>query len=235
MKVLVLADRGVRAEAVTAELERCGHKAVVAGGRGVVPAVLRAARPDAVLVVSEDPGEARAWVESLDSAKGMGVWALRAGAGPLEVQAVVTAVTSGGVTIPRLDEDSWVVDVSAAPEAPAASDPAPQSAQALQTFPERDRILAKLQQVRNASYYDVLELDSGATSATVRARHEALAGAFSPERFAGRVGETFEEHLCEIASGLDDAYYVLGDDDLRQAYRAALLNADQGSGPFGGG
>jgi hypothetical protein len=119
-----------------------------------------------------------------------------------------------------------VAEQPGAAEEPPVVDPVaaaiPEVGTALQASPESALILAKLEEVRSGSYFDVLGLEPGATSQAVHARYETLARAFSAERFEGRVGATFEEHLREIGRGLFDAVYVLGDDDLRARYAAAL-------------
>lgn len=292
MKVVVLADRGARVDEVVAELERAGHKAVVAGGRGVIATVIRAVQPAALLAVADDPVASREFLSGIEGAAGLPLLALPSMAGADEVSLIVGALTGqlGAAPAPlepapaaepprerRHAEAAQPVDVRSAPLAeraptpagPHASrsdrsaarikqpalpidiltppverpapplgraapprgreaeplDPPGSAAMAAQGGATRELVRVALEQARTGSYFDLLGLEPGATAAAVRQRVQAMTEALRHERMPGQVDAELEGGLREVGRALDDAWYVLGDDDLRSRYAAAIARA----------
>jgi hypothetical protein len=87
---------------------------------------------------------------------------------------------------------------------------------------DRERALAKHAQVREADYFAILGVARTATAYEIRRAWERLRNDFAPVRFAPAVGDALDLELAEIRDVLDEAYRVLADDRLREAYRSNL-------------
>lgn len=81
-------------------------------------------------------------------------------------------------------------------------------------------IQEKLQAVRHRDYYDILELRRGAEGAQIREAFHRLYRQFDPEQLDFSTAHRFEAELAEICDALEDAWAVLGDPQLREAYLA---------------
>ncbi len=87
---------------------------------------------------------------------------------------------------------------------------------------DRERALAKHAQVSDCDYFEILGVPREATPFEIRRAWERLRMEFSPDRVAAPVREQFADRLAEIAEVIDEAYRVLADDAVREAYRAHL-------------
>jgi hypothetical protein len=87
---------------------------------------------------------------------------------------------------------------------------------------DRQRIEAKHAQVREADYFALLGLRADATAHEVRRAYERTRDDFAPGAFAAEVASELGAQLAEIGEVIDEAMRVLGDDELREAYRASI-------------
>lgn len=85
---------------------------------------------------------------------------------------------------------------------------------------EPEEIRRKLEEVRHENYFEVLNLAPTADGDEVRAAHRRLRRRFEPGRLDAETAGRYEAELDEIRDAFDDARAVLGDDELRAAYRA---------------
>ena len=76
----------------------------------------------------------------------------------------------------------------------------------------------KLKQVRHESYFVILETTPQATRQQVREAYDLVSRRFQPERMTRELAERYHDELAEIRDGLEDAYAVLSDDELRKAF-----------------
>ena len=96
--------------------------------------------------------------------------------------------------------------------APRASEP--RTADQLAGYPELVR--AKYTAVQTESYFRVLGVSPTATGAEVRMAFEDLRRRFDPNRVSK--DSAVWHQVAEIAAVLDDAFYVLSNDRLREQY-----------------
>ncbi len=124
--------------------------------------------------------------------------------------------------------------------APARLDPAPVAAPLEVTSPggaaadrpsARRQLEARLAQVRFGSYHAVLDATEDTSARAMRDSFERLRAQFSPTRWAGQVGPDDIDLLDEIARGVEDAYSVLGDPELRARYERALATTARSGHP----
>jgi hypothetical protein len=87
---------------------------------------------------------------------------------------------------------------------------------------DRERVLAKRQQVQDGDYFSVLGLDRDATAHEVARAFERLKREFAPDRFAEPVRQELAAALTEIGDVLDEAHRVLADEGVRKSYREHL-------------
>jgi hypothetical protein len=95
---------------------------------------------------------------------------------------------------------------------------APRTADQMPGF--ADLVQNKVTEALAADYFAVLGVESGATTAEVRAAFEALRRRFDPHRVR-RDGPLWHQ-VVEIAAVVDDAYAILSEPRLRARYEAAL-------------
>jgi DnaJ-class molecular chaperone len=72
------------------------------------------------------------------------------------------------------------------------------------------------------SYYQLLELESGASSADIRAAFYRQAARLHPDRFAGLAEPGLRDKLVAIYARIAEAYKVLSDSRKRAAYDAGM-------------
>lgn len=87
---------------------------------------------------------------------------------------------------------------------------------------DRERVRAKRAQLDDADYFAVLGLERDATPHEIARAYDRLAAEFAPARFAPELALELDADLRLIADTLDEARRVLGDDDVRGAYREHL-------------
>jgi hypothetical protein len=85
----------------------------------------------------------------------------------------------------------------------------------------RARLEAKMEQVEEGSYFDLLEVSSRSSGYEIRKAYRRLRGAFAIERFAVARLADLRNQAEMLLSVLDEAYEILRDPELREAYRAA--------------
>jgi DnaJ-class molecular chaperone len=76
--------------------------------------------------------------------------------------------------------------------------------------------------VLDGDYFALLGVSRTATTYEIRRAFESMSADFAPERFELLVRAELAGMLAEIRAVLDDAWRALGDDRLREAYRAHL-------------
>ena len=76
-------------------------------------------------------------------------------------------------------------------------------------------------QVECADYFAILDLPRDATTIDVWRAHERLRAQFLPSAQPYRCRMAMERELRQIILLLDEARVILGDDELRAAYRTA--------------
>lgn len=81
-----------------------------------------------------------------------------------------------------------------------------------------EAIKRKLRAVRHEDYYAILEIRRGAEGAVVRDAFHRLYRRFDPQKIDFGLSQRFEGELAEIRDALEDAWAVLGDPKLRDAY-----------------
>ncbi|AWV89274.1 J domain-containing protein [Bradymonas sediminis] len=84
-------------------------------------------------------------------------------------------------------------------------------------------IQQKLQAVRHKDYYAILEIRQGSETEVVREAYQRLYQQYDPDEVEFRVAHRFEAELAEIRDALEDAWAVLGDPGLREAYLSQAL------------
>ena len=84
------------------------------------------------------------------------------------------------------------------------------------------RIAAKLAQVAEGDYFGILGLRSDASRREVVQAYRRLRDELDPKKLADRLVAEHGDALATIREVLDEAYAVLGSDELREAYRQAL-------------
>lgn len=87
---------------------------------------------------------------------------------------------------------------------------------------DRQRVAAKHAQVREGDYFSLLGLRRDATPHEVLRAYERMRVDFGRAAIAEEVARELEEELGEIRELVEEAYQILGDDELRAAYRESL-------------
>jgi hypothetical protein len=87
---------------------------------------------------------------------------------------------------------------------------------------DRQRVAAKHAQVREGDYFSLLGLRRDATPHEVLRAYERMRVDFGRAAIAEEVARELEEELAEIRELVEEAYQILGDDELRAAYRESL-------------
>ena len=87
---------------------------------------------------------------------------------------------------------------------------------------DRERALAKHEQVRDGDYFAILGVDRDATPYEIRRAWERMRFEFAPDRVDPSVRLELGAQLDEIVEVVDEAFGALSDDRLRASYRAHL-------------
>ncbi len=243
MKLLAVGfDRSAQ-ERLSAALSQAGHQVLAATGQVSARTLARAATPDALVVPGGPAGElAASWVADL--LPGLRAFALPADADADEVVRMVGSARPGlGPPAPASEEPSRQLGVGATADSGAEGELA--SASALALTPGRlagtaraatpdSRIASKLADVRFGDYHAILETSDGASPALVREQYERLSRLFTPAGWPGAVGAADIAHLDEISRGLEDAFTILDEPELRARYERALKSAGRrhAAGPW---
>jgi hypothetical protein len=83
---------------------------------------------------------------------------------------------------------------------------------------DEEAVKRKLRAVRHEDYYAILEVRRGAEGAVVREAFHRLYRRFDSREIDFEVAHRMEEELGELRDALEDAWAVLGDPKLREAY-----------------
>ncbi|MFP4599825.1 MAG: hypothetical protein ACLFVJ_16320 [Persicimonas sp.] len=151
-----------------------------------------------------------------------------------------TTASISGATEPRADVNQAGADADGDPqEAPAYfieeidddldrprrldrdaifSSPSDRNAPQTKDGVDEEALQRKLRAVRHEDYYTILELRRGAEGAVVREAFHRLYRRFDPRELDFELAHHHEDELDEIRDALEDAWAVLGDPKLRQAY-----------------
>jgi CheY-like chemotaxis protein len=91
------------------------------------------------------------------------------------------------------------------------------------------RVAEKLEQVRRADYFAILEIDRCATTDDVREATRRLLSEMASDRFGAEAPDGLVPELEEIREVVTDACEVLADPDLRAQYGAAIDPQNRGN------
>lgn len=83
---------------------------------------------------------------------------------------------------------------------------------------DEEAVKRKLRAVRHEDYYGILEIRRGAEGAVVREAFHRLYHRYDSREIDFEVAHRLEEELGEVRDALEDAWAVLGDPKLREAY-----------------
>ena len=81
-----------------------------------------------------------------------------------------------------------------------------------------DEVKRTLKAVRHEDYYVILDVRRGAEGQTIREAFHRLMARFDPNSLDFQILRKFQDEIDEIRDALEDAFAVLGDPELRQAY-----------------
>lgn len=84
-----------------------------------------------------------------------------------------------------------------------------------------DDVERKLREVRHEDYFVLLEVRRGAEGPTIRQAFGRLMARFDPQALDADLAHRLSEQLAEIRDAFEDAWAVLGDPQLRDAYMTA--------------
>jgi len=81
----------------------------------------------------------------------------------------------------------------------------------------------KYEQIRDADFYEVLEVETDASPSEISDRYRELAKRWHSDRFSGYdLDEKREQKVKEIATALNDAHRTLTNPETRESYDASL-------------
>ncbi len=86
---------------------------------------------------------------------------------------------------------------------------------------ERARVADKMAQIKEASYFSILEISPQASGYEIRKAYRSLSGQFALERFAISELIDLREQVEVVREVLEEAYEILRNPELREAYRQA--------------
>ena len=86
------------------------------------------------------------------------------------------------------------------------------------TLPSREKIEGQAKKILNFNLYQVLRLEPGAGSASIKAAYLSLAKEFHPDRFFGDAYEDLREQVTVIFMRINEAYTVLSNPRKREEY-----------------
>tara|TARA_B100000686_G_C16129100_1_gene636422 strand:+ start:361 stop:600 length:240 start_codon:yes stop_codon:yes gene_type:complete len=76
--------------------------------------------------------------------------------------------------------------------------------------------------VRHEDYYTILEVRRGAETPVIKDAYMRMAALYDGARLDFAILHQCHQELAEIRDALEDAWAVLGDNDLRRLYLGAL-------------
>ena len=231
MQVLTVAFDRETTDALSRALRDAGHQVLGATGRSSGRTLARVARPEVVMLPIGPAGaEAREWIGDLVA--GVPIVSLAPGADPVELVGQVTSPSPAAAPTPA----AWSPAPAALPSRvpterhaplPAARTPSSPSAGSPRVGLDAAAgmsldLAAKLDHVRFGDYHAVLEVTPGATAYVIREKYRALSALYSPTGWPGPLAAADVPVLDEIRRGVEDAFSVLGEPELRSRYERAL-------------
>lgn len=85
-----------------------------------------------------------------------------------------------------------------------------------------EQVRKKLKEVRHEDYYTILEVRRGAETPVIKDAYMRMAALYDGARLDFAILHQCHQELAEIRDALEDAWAVLGDNDLRRLYLGAL-------------
>jgi hypothetical protein len=83
---------------------------------------------------------------------------------------------------------------------------------------DEEAVRRKLKEVRHEDYFAILEVRRGASNQAIREAFHRLSDAYGDRKLPFEVSHQLSDELAEIRDALEDAWAVLGDPKLREAY-----------------
>ena len=238
MTFLLVGFDSLDTERWSSRLRDGGHAVLGATGPQSARTLASSSLPDAVFVPEGDEGR-EAWAQLGDLVDGVRVVALGPQDDPIALlgslsPAVATAIPETVPVPPGIQDPMTALPGqlrgAGLPMGARAAAPSPAAAQP--TIPGAPDLESKLEAVRFGDYHDILEVDPGATAYVIRQQHEHLIRFYTPSGWPGPVRALEIPLLAEVSRGIEDAYAVLSDPQLRGRYEAALTAAaDARRGP----
>ncbi|MGM0574621.1 MAG: J domain-containing protein [Myxococcota bacterium] len=227
MQVLTVGFDRETTDRLSAALRDAGHQVLGATGRSSGRTLAKVIRPDAVVVPDGAAGqEAWGWVVDLLAgarrvalAGGADPAAALAGASGAEALAEPMGRDASPPPLPTPDGEGPERATPPAARAPASAVGPRQAAEDETAPPDLED---KLVQVRFADYHRILEVQPGATAYVIREQYQRLSRLYDPTGWPGPVHAEDVPVLDEIGRGIEDAWAVLGDPELRARYEQAL-------------
>ena len=208
MQVLLCGFDDATIDRLSLKLQEAGYGVLGASSEGSARSLAAATSPAVVFVPAGDPTD---WIpEVLPDARVI----------PLEADTDPVAALVGSER-PDASRTSTAVEPAGALTMPVT----PGSLELADRDGSAPELLTKLQQIRFASYHEVLEVEPADTAYVIRQQHDRLSVTYSPQGWPGAIGEEDVPLLEEIGQGIQEAYSVLGIPEHRSAYEEALRRA----------
>ena len=86
-----------------------------------------------------------------------------------------------------------------------------------------ESIRRKVRQARHEDYFTLLEVRRGADELLIEESYRQLRGRYEPSRLPRPLADRHFSELREVCDAFDDAFAVLSDEDLRNAYLRGVL------------
>ena len=228
MQVLLAGFDDDEMDRVSQRIQDGGHAALGATGPASARSLLAATSPSFILVPPGSAGElARGWV--LGELGEELILAVEPDEDPLNLLEAGPVSTSPATVVvehraPDVAESTELALPTRAPAPATGPNRTPTSTPTSDLEPV-DRLAQKLQQVRFASYHEVLEIEKADTAYQIRQHFEKLRGEFSPQGWLAPLSPDDVLVLDEIGQGIEEAYSVLGQPEFRSRYEQALTQA----------
>ncbi len=113
-----------------------------------------------------------------------------------------------------------LIDAASPQAALAAAEQEPVSPEVVEQF--RQRLEHRRELVMESDYFSLLDLGPEATAEEVKRAHRRITQELNGGQLPRDAAQELADELAETSEVLDEAYRVLSDDRLREAYRKAL-------------
>jgi DNA-binding response OmpR family regulator len=237
-RILLVHDDLAEIAAVRRALAAAGDEVLLATNASDALAALGAERPDAVLLAPEcDGGDGAAVGREVGGATpliligGEGATAYRVRR-PLEADEVRAVVASAVRSAPTPTSIPTATPTSTSTPTPTelSRSSAALDADRRRALEEEDRrraaalawVAAKVEQVRRADYFAILDLTPAATTEDVREAARRILSEAAVDRYGPDLPEALTAELEELREVVSEAGEILADPELRARYRAAI-------------